>query len=148
MKKPEKKRATFQLVLDAETAEELMTPNPVSVSEHTMIREAAAALTNREISAVPIINEAGQPVGVLSRADIVRHHSKSTAALEVRKIMTSTVISIAAHDPAWEAIAKMIAFKVHRLFVVDETGTLIGVISSFDVVRKLRRTDSVLTKSS
>jgi CBS domain-containing protein len=145
MKKSGKKRDSFRLILDAETAGELMTPNPVSVSEHTMIREAAVALTNREISAFPVINEAGQPVGVLSRADIVRHHSKAMAAADVRKIMTPTVISVATHDPAWEAIAKMTAFKVHRLFVVNGTGTLIGVITSFDVVRKLRREESATT---
>jgi CBS domain-containing protein len=32
----------------------------------------------------------------------------------------------------------MVAFKIHRLFVVDEDGVLVGVISAFDVLRKLR----------
>jgi CBS domain-containing protein len=126
------------LILEAEIAQDLMTPNPVSISEQATIRQAAAVLTEREISALPVINEAGRPVGVLSRADIVRHQNE-TGPKEVRAIMTGTVMSIAPTDPAWEVIAKMAAFKVHRLFVVDQSGVLVGIISAFDVVRKLRR---------
>jgi CBS domain-containing protein len=55
-----------RVVLGAHTAEDLMTPNPVSISEHALVREAAAVLTDREIGAVTVISEAGRPVGVLS----------------------------------------------------------------------------------
>jgi hypothetical protein len=39
------------------------------------------------------------------------------------------------------ALAELLktTYQVHRLFVVDRTGVLTGVISAFDVVRKLRR---------
>jgi len=114
-----------------------MTPNPLSISESATAREAAAFLTEREISAVPVINEAGRPVGVLSRADLVRNGG--AFAQQVHKIMTATVVSLPTDAPAWEVVAKMAAFKVHRLFVVDASGILVGVISAFDVVRKLRR---------
>jgi CBS domain-containing protein len=128
------------LTLEATTAEELMTANPVSISEHTAIIDAAAVLSNREFSALVVINDAGRPVGVVSRTDIVRREAKPTGTTDVRDIMTPTVVSVRPHDAAWEVIAKMAAFKVHRLFVVDHTGVLVGVISAFDIVRKLRRT--------
>jgi CBS domain-containing protein len=128
------------LTLEAQTAEELMTPNPVSISEHAAIVDAASVLTNREFSALPVINEAGRPVGVVSRTDIVRREVKPAGTTDVREIMTPTVVSVRPEDAAWEVIAKMAAFKLHRLFVVDRSGVLTGVISTFDVVRKLRRT--------
>jgi len=128
------------LTLEATTAQELMTPNPVSISEHATIMDGAAVLSNREISALPVINDAGRPVGVLSRTDIVRRESKPTRTTDVNEIMTATVVSVRPQDPAWEVVAKMAAFKVHRLFVVDQTGVLTGVISAFDIVRKLRQT--------
>jgi CBS domain-containing protein len=128
------------LTLEARTAEELMTPNPVSISENAAILDAASVLSNREFSALVVINEAGRPVGVVSRTDIVRREAKPSATTDVREIMTATVVSVRPEDPAWEVIAKMAAFKVHRLFVVDKTGVLIGVISAFDIVRKLRLT--------
>ena len=129
------------LTLEAETAQDLMTPNPVSISENASILDAASVLSNREFSALAVINEAGRPVGVLSRTDIVRREAKPTSATHVRDIMTPTVVSVKPDDPAWEVIAKMAAFKIHRLFVVDRTGVLVGVISAFDIVRKLRRSE-------
>jgi CBS domain-containing protein len=129
------------LTLEAQTAQDLMTPNPVSISENASILDAATVLSNREFSALAVINEAGRPVGVVTRTDIVRREAKPSSSTDVREIMTPTVVSVRPDDPAWEVIAKMAAFKVHRLFVVDRTGVLVGVISAFDVVRKLRRTE-------
>ena len=49
-----------------------MTRHPLSINESATLREAAAFLTEKGISAAPVISEAGRPVGVLSLADIVR----------------------------------------------------------------------------
>lgn len=155
-----------RVVLGAHTAEDLMTPNPVSISEHALVREAAAVLTDREIGAVTVINDAGRPVGVLSRTDIVRHDREksndpvlgtpeddemtlltgervvrieieATDPTLVREIMTPMVVSVELNESSLEVVAKMLAFKLHRLFVVDG-GVLVGVISTFDVLGKLR----------
>jgi CBS domain-containing protein len=83
----------MSLVLKATTAAELMTPNPISISDHATIINAASVLNNRELSALPVINEAGRPVGVISRADIVR---RETSTREVPEIMTPTVFSVRA----------------------------------------------------
>ncbi|HLN28707.1 MAG TPA: CBS domain-containing protein [Gemmataceae bacterium] len=130
----------FSLTLEAKTAEELMTPNPISISENAAILDAASILSNREFSALVVINDAGRPVGVVSRTDIVRREAKPSSTTNVHDIMTPTVVSVRPEDPAWEVVAKMAAMKLHRLFVVDRTGVLVGVISTFDIVRKLRRT--------
>jgi CBS domain-containing protein len=160
----------LRLVLRAETAEEMMTPNPVSISQNATVHEAAVFLTQREISAAPVIDTAGRPVGVLSRADIVRYererveHAAPTSEFVegeelllssgetlkggfqvevtdrtlVADIMTPAIISVVPNTPAVEVVAKLVAMKLHRLFVVDEAGVLVGVISTFDVLRKLR----------
>jgi CBS domain-containing protein len=131
-----------RLILPAETVKDLMTPSPVSISEHATVREAAAALTRLEISAVPVINDAGRPVGVLSRADLVRHEAGRPKPTEVGAIMTPAVVSVAPQDLAWEAVAQMAAFKVHRLYVVDDNGVLVGVVSALDIVCRLRRDEA------
>jgi CBS domain-containing protein len=160
-----------QLALFAATAEELMTGNPVSIDQHAPLHDAAAVLTDREINALPVIDDAGRPVGVISRADLVRHDREKTNYLppkpdyyereeltlgsgeklgtgflvetvvptQVQEVMTPTVISVPPETSSVDVIAKMVALKVHRLFVVDATGVLIGVISTFDILRCLRR---------
>jgi CBS domain-containing protein len=128
------------LTLQEQTARELMTPHPVSIPERASVLDAAAVLSNRDFSALAVVDDAGRPVGVLSRTDIVRREAKPSGKADVWEIMTAAVLSVRPEDPAWEVVAKMAAYKVHRLFVVDRAGALIGVISAFDIVRKLRRT--------
>jgi len=125
-----------------------MTSNPVSIREDATIHEAIELLTRRGISGAPVIDEAGRPVGVLSRGDILVHDREAadyvTAAGEepggvtrVRDIMTPAVFCIAPDAPASRVVREMVELKVHRLFVVDDIGTLIGVITVLDVLRHL-----------
>ncbi len=65
--------AVTRLVLNAESAEQLMTPNPISISEAATVKEAVAFLTDKAFSAAPVVDDAGRPVGVLSQTDIVIH---------------------------------------------------------------------------
>jgi CBS domain-containing protein len=135
-----------------------MTENPLSINEHATLQDAAAFLTTRNISAGPVINDAGRPVGVLSRTDIIRFSSgvpKSPQMLgdfineakklsdpthrhsSVRQAMTPVVLSVSLDASLAEVCEKMLTGKVHRLFVIDVDGTLVGVISALDVLRCL-----------
>jgi CBS domain-containing protein len=69
-----------RLILDEMTAADLMSPNPVSIREEASVQEAIAMLTDRGYSAAPVIDEAGRPVGVLSRADILVHEREMSMA--------------------------------------------------------------------
>src|SRR5437868_3767311 len=85
MAKSGKTEAAPRLVLEAGTAADLMTPNPVSIRDTATLAEAVSLLTDKGISGAPVIDDAGRPVGVLSRADIVAHDRQlaagSTAAV-------------------------------------------------------------------
>lgn len=60
---------TFELL----RAKDLMKPNPVSIRRDAGIREALEVLTDRGFGAAPVIDEAGRPIGVVSRTDILIH---------------------------------------------------------------------------
>jgi|SRR4051812_26694936 len=152
-----------QLVLQAETAADLMTPNPVSIPADAPVEEAVAFLTDKGFSAAPVIDRAGRPVGVVSRADIVIHDretvnylkpvpddaeaeapagageltTEASAPVCVRDIMTPVVFSVRPDAPAARVVEDILSWDVHRLFVVDG-GVLVGVISTLDVLRRLR----------
>jgi len=57
---------------------------------------------------------------------------------QVRDIMTPAVFALAPNSPAARVVEHMLALKVHRLFVVDEDGILIGVISALDILQALQ----------
>ena len=65
-----------RLALQADTAADLMTANPVSVSQNASLREALALLIDKGYSAAPVIDKAGRPVGVLSRSDLLVHEPR------------------------------------------------------------------------
>jgi CBS domain-containing protein len=73
MKNSLKANTALRLTLLAETAADLMTPNPVSISADAPVKEAVAFLTDKGFSAAPVIDDAGRPIGVLSRSDILVH---------------------------------------------------------------------------
>jgi CBS domain-containing protein len=55
----------------------------------------------------------------------------------VRDVMTPTVCSVRPETPARDVIEEMVLLHVHRLFVTDRDGVLVGVISMTDVLRRL-----------
>ncbi len=147
-----------RLTLGPATAAELMSPNPISINADAPIDEATALLTDRGFGAAPVIDEAGRPVGVISRADILIHERKRQHRLRpstdivgahgyaveevdptcVVDVMTPAVFSVSPEMTADKVVDQMRELRVHQLFVVDTEGSLIGVISALDVVRHLQ----------
>lgn len=70
------------LTLGTKTAADLMTPKVVAISATASVPEAVALLTEKNLSAVPVLDEAGKPVGVLSRTDLVAHDYKQYENLQ------------------------------------------------------------------
>lgn len=63
---------------------------------------------------------------------------ESVDRTRVSDVMTPAVFSVDPDTPAATVVGEMLALKVHRLFVVDVSGVLVGVISALDVLRRLR----------
>lgn len=160
----EKTRPAPLMALHARTARELMTASPLSIREAATAAEAAAFLSGRGISAAPVIDEAGRPVGVVSRSDLLSHRAHQGLRLldapsegppetdgfggasqasqpgraRVRDVMTPAVFCVRPETAVGKVVEKMLALRVRRLFVVDQGGVLVGVISAFDVLSHLR----------
>lgn len=154
-----------RMVLAGCTAEDLMTPNPISIRADASVREAVALLTDHAFHAAPVIDEAGRPVGVVSTTDLLIHDREQTrhAVVEdytewdrpprmiregfgvevadptpVRDVMTPVLFSVPTLAPASKVVSEMLKMRVHHLFVTDEDGVLVGVISPVDVLHQLK----------
>jgi CBS domain-containing protein len=155
-----------RLLLNADTAADLMTRNPVSLNQNAVLKEALALFTNKGFTVAPVIDNAGRAVGVLSSSDILVHDREKVDYLgpavetspmatadgepirrgfqvenvdttRVADLMTPAVFSVRPDTPAPTVITEMLRLHVHHLFVVDEAGTLVGVISPLDILRNL-----------
>jgi len=125
------------------TASQLMTPNPVSIHEDATVEEVVAFLADKGYSAAPVIDEAGHHLGVVSRSDILRY-DRERAWLpppaeppRARGLMTPAVFSVKLDISAARVAEHMVELNVHRLFVVDDDGILVGVITALDLLRHL-----------
>jgi CBS domain-containing protein len=167
------KRPASRLMLRANCVEDLMTPNPLSISHRATVRQAAGILLDKGISAAPVIDDAGRPVGVVSRTDVLAHHRATVPEIEripayfvdadmhlpngeklregfqvenvdytrVEDIMTPIVFAVAPEKPVWRAVEDMVGHHIHRVFVVDRDGVLVGVVSALDILRYISPTD-------
>lgn len=152
------------LAFRSRTAEEVMTANPISVRESVTIHEAVGFLVDKGISGAPVIDESGRPVGVISQSDILFHERETPDRLEppeyesgqplmrkaydefqiervdstrVSELMTPAVFAVGRTTPILQVVKEMCTLNVHRLFVVDGDGVLVGVITALDLLRDL-----------
>lgn len=146
------------LKLHAVTAANLMVPNPISIRANASVAEALRLFTDRGVSAAPVIDEGGRPIGVVSRSDLIVHQAEASrrghgyffadaetgtfdedaaASVTVADLMTPAVFAVAPDTHVSRVIGDMLGLHVHRLFVVDDDGVLVGVISTMDVLRRL-----------
>jgi CBS domain-containing protein len=123
-----------------QTVGEVMTANPISISGTASLAQAAGILDSHKITGLPVLDENGVLVGVLSQTDLVRaranqHLVSNWPGLAVERIMTKPALTIAATASLEEAAREMELHRVHRLVVTDATATPIGIISTSDLVR-------------
>jgi CBS-domain-containing membrane protein len=79
----------------------------------------------------PLETNAGEPLG---RGFQIENVDRT----RVRDIMTPAVFSVGVDTPAAKVIEELLALHVHHLFVVGKDGVLVGVISTVDILRRLR----------
>jgi CBS domain-containing protein len=116
-----------------------------SITGGAALVEAERLLDARNVSALAVVGDSGQLVGVLSRTDLIHvgrrraSMARDTALLTlphlyVRQRMVSPVVTVSPDAPLREAAALLCDHHIHRVFVtVDQRP--VGVLSTRDVIR-------------
>src|SRR5436309_11499183 len=128
---------TSQAWLPDTCVRDLMTPDPASVGHGITVREAAAFLEDRGIGAALVVNDDGRAVGVLSRSDVLGAVLAGADEAPVRDVMSPAVIAVQPDADALQASLLMVRCEVKLVFVVDEDGATVGVVSTTDLLRAL-----------
>ncbi|CAL9337300.1 Inosine-5'-monophosphate dehydrogenase [Streptomyces sp. enrichment culture] len=121
---------------------DLMTPHPVAVRAETAFKEVARLLHEYDITAVPVVDGDGHPVGVVSEADLLRRRAGGTSA--AGELMSSPAVTA---RPEWSVVRAARVMQRHgvkRLPVVGADGRLVGVLSRSDLVRLFLRRDQAI----
>jgi CBS domain-containing protein len=146
--------------MKAWTVRDVMTRRVVSVDRATSYRNLVDLLAEKRISALPVIDETGHVLGVVSETDLLRkieynggaeprifdgprrrddrRRSQGRVAAD---LMSAPPIVVTADTSITAAARTMHRESVKRLPVVDEHGRLIGIVTRGDLLKTHLRTD-------
>ena len=114
---------------------EIMTTSVVSVREDAPMREVAQALDRHRISGMPVCDESGHMVGLISEYDLIAKPDARTAA----EAMTRDVISVMEDTSVDEVRYLLVQRKIKRVPVLRGQ-KLVGIVSRADLVREIALT--------
>ena len=143
---------------------DIMTTDPVKVTGNTHLKEAARLMVRHRVSGLPVVDEAGKLIGILSEGDFIRREAdrdrpqgvslldavfgegelQPVGAETVAEIMTRSVVTITPEATVGEAARVMGRRSVKRLPVVDLEGELVGIVSRSDIVGAFTKPDDVI----
>ena len=124
------------------TVGELMSTAPFTIRCNDAVGDTRDALLSSGIHCVPVVDDEGTPVGIVTSWDLVEEYGPLEA---VRNVMTSRVQTIGGHQHVSEAATAMRTNAIHHLVVVDESKHVIGVLSSLDLLELLSNEGEILT---
>jgi IMP dehydrogenase len=113
-----------------------MIVEPVTLSPNDRVADALALMETYRISGVPITNENGRLVGILTNRDLRFEDDKTRP---VADLMTSeNLVTVPVGTTLEEARAVLHRHKVEKLPVVDENGSLKGLITVKDIAKRVQ----------
>ena len=122
----------------------VMTANVTCVQPDLRVDSLLFLLIQQGIGGAPVVDRDGRPLGVVSRADLVRLSLDPQEDATVADIMMPIAFTLAEGASVSQAAALMAYEDVHRVPVVSADGVVVGIVSSLDIVRWLARHDGFL----
>ncbi len=111
-----------------------MTTQVKSATPEMKMSDVLELLRLEHISGSPVVED-NKLIGIISIEDLIRSMSLGELSSPVRKFMSPSVITVRSYDPLVKAIEAFMVQKVGRLPVLDEHGSLVGIITKGDVTR-------------
>lgn len=149
--------------------EEFMTSPVIVLDDTSTLRDAARTLTEAKISGAPVVDHRGQPVGVLSLFDITTYLAglerpanepggfyrqgslrfdmlddeapefAPDEEVQVKDVMSPQILSVRPEAPLSNVAKRLRAENLHRVFVRNAKGELVGVVSTMDLLGALEK---------
>lgn len=146
------------------TVADVMSRNPITVKPETPLQEVVQILAERRISGLPVVDQSGKLIGVVSETDLMWQETGATPPAyimlldsviylenparyerDLHKALGQTAGEVMSRDPVTtnpdqplqEAARLMHERSVHRLPVLDSNGHVVGILTRGDIVRAM-----------
>jgi CIC family chloride channel protein len=114
-----------------------MTNRVTTTTPNSLISEVAEMMAKNGIKGMPVLDDNGRLVGIVTVTDILKIHPDQRATIMVSSVMTKELITAFAEESLYAAFDRMTGNQIGRLPVIERGGSmkLIGIISREDVWR-------------
>ncbi|BAT56334.1 hypothetical protein NOS3756_53380 [Nostoc sp. NIES-3756] len=143
---------------------DVMSHNPVVVKPETPLQEAIKILAERRISGLPVVDNDGKLLGIISETDLMWQETGVTPPAyimfldsviylqnptaydrdlhkalgqTVGEVMSKNPVTITPEESVKQAAQLMHDRKIHRLPVLDDAGQVIGILTRGDIIRAM-----------
>ncbi len=128
---------------------DVMTSPAITIRGDEPLSIAAARMAEHGIKRLPVLDEKGKLIGVLSRVDVLKQviseeakkraaKAPSGAARTLGDIMISEIPTIEENAQLADVVARFLEAGTRRLIVVNEAGQPLGMISDADAVTRVQ----------
>ncbi|MFP4009425.1 MAG: CBS domain-containing protein [Spirulinaceae cyanobacterium] len=148
----------------SKTVADVMSANPVTVKPETPLKDAIKLLVENQISGLPVIDDTGEVIGVISESDLMwqetgpepppfimfldsviylqnpaRYDKELHKAFgqTVKEVMSDRAVTVFADLPLSQAARLMHEKKIRRLPVLNSDEQLIGIVTQGDIIRSM-----------
>ncbi len=122
-------------------AAELMTPDPRTIGVNAPIGEVYDVLRELDVRHLPVVNDDGDLVGIVSDRDLAGREVASlpSSAARVADVMSGGVIAVDPETDIHDVIERMLENRIGAIPVVNGESKVVGIISYVDVLRSFDR---------
>ncbi|MCY1019886.1 CBS domain-containing protein [Pyxidicoccus sp. MSG2] len=125
--------------------EEVMTENPVTCMPDTSLQQAARWMVDGDCGALPVIDIDNKPLGVITDRDItcrIIANGKDPYSLHVDDAMTHSTATVYRDTSLEDCRDLMEENQVRRMIVIDDDGTVCGMVSQADLAQHMEAEDT------
>jgi CBS domain-containing protein len=131
-------------------AREIMTAPVLVVPEGLPLSQAASIMVTHELKRLPVVDERGAMVGILSRVDLLRTVTDcperarasepdltSDGHVRLEKIMRRDVPTVFPDTPITQVMQAVVSTRLNRALVVDAQRRVVGLITGVELLQRL-----------
>lgn len=114
--------------------EEFMTKDVIYVKPDRTVAQVKEILRLKRISGVPVVDDAGKVVGIISIEDIIKCLENGTLGDRVDEHMTKNVVCVNSDSTLQDVIKFFERYRYGRFPVVNAEGKLVGIVTKNDIL--------------
>ena len=140
-------------------ARDVMASPVITVGKTATVRDVAKILLGNHISAVPVVDNVGKVVGIVTESDLMHRAEAGTEhpyswwvhfvagdatvaadyvkshAAKIEDVMTSDVVTATPETPLHEIATLLEEHQIRRVPIVDKLGNLVGIVSRANLIQ-------------